>query len=247
MMELTTGQWAVILFSALMIGVSKTGIPGIGIMAIPLMAAILPARASTGFVLPMLITADLFAVVYYRRKAVWSHLVRLVPWAAAGIVIGWLIMDRITDDQLQPVIGMIVLTLLIVNAWRRHRSDADTAIPHQWWFAAGIGLLAGITTMMANAAGPIMVIYLVAMRLPKTAFIGTGAWYFFLLNWFKVPFSANLDLITRESLVVNLMVVPVIAIGALLGILVLRRIPQRWFTVMVEVLAALAAVKLLLS
>lgn len=230
-----------------MIGVAKTGIPGIGILAVSLMAAILPARMSTGFVLPMLIIADLFAVIYYRRKAVWSHLVRLVPWAATGIVIGWLIMERITDAQLQPIIGAIVLTLLIVNAWRRHRRDADEAIPHQWWFAAGIGLLAGITTMMANAAGPIMIIYLVAMRLPKTAFIGTSAWYFFMLNWFKVPFSANLDLITRESLIVNLMVMPAIAIGAVIGIVVLHRIPQRWFTITVEILAAIAAVKLLLN
>ena len=246
-MELNAVQWSIIVLSAVLIGVAKTGIPGIGILAVALMAAILPARDSTGFVLPMLITADLFAVVYYRRKAVWSHLVRLVPWAAFGIVVGWLIMDRISDAQLQPVIGAIVLTLLGVNAWRRHRRDADAAIPQQWWFAAGIGLFAGITTMMANAAGPIMIIYLVAMRLPKTAFIGTGAWYFFLLNWFKVPFSANLDLINRASLTVNLIVVPFIALGAVLGILVLRHIPQRWFTVTVEILAALAALRLLLS
>ncbi len=246
-MELSAVQWIVIIFCALMFGVAKTGIPGIGILAVSLMAAILPARISTGFVLPMLIMADLFAVIYYRRKAVWSHLVRLIPWAVIGIVIGWLIMDKISDAQLQPVIGAIVLSLLLVNAWRRHRRNADEAIPRQWWFAAGIGLLAGITTMMANAAGPIMVIYLVAMRLPKTAFVGTGAWYFFMLNWFKVPFSANLDLITRESLTVNLMVMPAIAFGAVIGIVVLQRIPQRYFTVTVEILAALAALRLLLS
>lgn len=247
MMELTAVQWVVIFFSALTIGIAKTGLPGIGILVIPLMAAILPARASTGFVLPMLIMADLFAVVYYRRKAVWSHLLRLVPWAAAGIVIGWMIMDLISDEQLQPVIGAIVLALLGFNVWRRHRAGADEAVPHQLWFAAGIGLLAGVTTMLANAAGPIMVVYLVAMRLPKTAFIGTGAWYFFLLNWFKVPFSADLGLINRQSLAVNLVVLPVIALGAVAGVLIVKRIPQRGFSITVEILAALAAMKLLLA
>ncbi len=245
MIELTAGQWAVIVVSSLVIGVSKTGVPGIGILAIPLMADILPARASTGLVLVMLITADLFAVIYYRRKAVWLHLARLVPWAAVGIVVGWMIMGRITDAQLQPIIGIIIITLLSLNAWRRYRADADAVVPHQWWIAAGIGLFAGVSTMLANAAGPIMIIYLVAMKLPKTAFIGTSAWYFFMLNWFKVPFSANLELITRESLSINLIAAPVIALGAVTGIFLLRRIPQRFFTVIVEILAGLAAVRLL--
>ncbi len=247
MTELNGMQWAVMALSAVLIGLTKTGVPGVGILAIPLLAYILPAKQSTGFVLPMLIMADLFAVAYYRRQAVWPHVARLAPWAVAGIVLGWLIMGRISDRQLQPFIGITILTLMGLTAWRRSGAKDGDAVPAQWWFAAGLGLMAGMTTMLANAAGPIMVIYLVAMRLPKEEFIGTGAWYFFLLNCFKIPFSANLGLITLESLKVNLMMLPAITAGALSGIFLLRRIPQRWFTITVEILAVLAAVKLLLS
>lgn len=247
MMELTGTQWTVMGLSALLFGVSKTGMPGVGVLAIPLMAAILPARQSTGFVLPMLVLADIIAVSYYRRQAVGSHLVRLIPWAATGIIIGWWLMSRISDRQLQPLIGAIILSLMGLTVWRRYRTKEKDAVPASWWFAAGLGLLAGITTMLANAAGPIMVIYLVAMRLPKVEFISTGAWYFFILNLFKVPFSAQQGLISMESLTINLILLPAILLGAIAGIYLLRRIPQRGFLVAVEVLASLAAVKLLLS
>jgi uncharacterized membrane protein YfcA len=108
-----------------------------------------------------------------------------------------------------------------------------------------MGLLAGITTMMANAAGPVMAIYLLAMQLPKTEFVGTGAWFFFVINWLKVPFSVNLDLITAQTIKFNLTMLPLIVVGAVAGILILKRIPQKAFGVLVQILAAAAAVKLL--
>ena len=244
MFNLTVVQWLIVSLSALFFGVSKTGLPGLGILAIPLMANVIPARASTGVVLPMLIFADIFAVAYYHKKAVWPHLVRIIPWAMAGIVVGYLIMGWINDQQLKPVIGLVILVMLALNYWRNSRGE-DRPVPNRWWFAACMGLLAGITTMMANAAGPIMIIYLLAMRLPKTEFISTGAWYFFLLNWFKVPFSANLGLITPDSIRFNLVLFPVIAVGAIAGIIILKRIPEKAFNNIAQALAGLAAVKLL--
>ena len=108
-----------------------------------------------------------------------------------------------------------------------------------------LGFLAGVTTMMANAAGPIMIIYLLAMRLPKVEFVGTGAWFFFIINWLKVPFSANLQLMTVESVKLDLMMLPFIALGALAGIFLLKRIPQKAFAAVVQIFAAAAAIKLL--
>jgi uncharacterized membrane protein YfcA len=105
--------------------------------------------------------------------------------------------------------------------------------------------MAGVTTMMANAAGPVMIIYLIAMRLPKIEFVGTSAWFFFIINWLKVPFSANLDLMTIESVKLNLMMLPFIFVGAIIGIFFLKRIPQKAFTIVVQILAAAAAIKLL--
>lgn len=243
--RLTEWQWVVAAFSAMVVGVSKAGLPGVGTLAIPLFAAIMPAKASTGFILPMLIVGDIIGVSYYHRHADWKRLAGLLPWAVAGILFGWLTMTRIEDSQLRPLIGGIVLALLALNLWRQRRPDFDAIIPHARWLAAVIGLLAGFTTMLANAAGPIFFIYLLAMRLPKHVFIGTSAWYFFLLNLFKVPLSASLGLITAESLRFNLLLVPAIAIGAWIGIRFARAVPERLFEWLVQALAAVAAIRLL--
>ncbi len=209
------------------------------------MASVLPARKSVGILLGILILADLFAIVYHRRNAKWRHVLRLLPAAFAGIVAGYFGLKVVNDQQLKPIIGGIVLVMLGVNYWRTKSKGKDAPVPAQWWFAAGLGFMAGVTTMMANAAGPVMIIYLLAMRLPKIEFVGTGAWFFFIVNWLKVPFSANLELMTRESVKLDLMMVPFIAVGAVSGIFFLKRIPQKAFTAIVQILAAAAAIKLL--
>lgn len=244
-MDLTLQGWIVVAICALIGGGAKTGIPGLGILAVPLMALVLPARESTGILLGILILSDLFAVVYHRHNARWPYVLRLFPAALAGITTGYFGLQVVNDQQLKPIIGGIVLIMLCINYWRTRTGGKDVPIPTQWWFAVGLGFMAGVTTMMANAAGPIMVIYLLAMRLPKVEFVGTGAWFFFVVNWLKVPFSANLELITVESIKLNLMVLPLIAAGAVVGIFFLKRIQQKSFTAIVQILAAAAAIKLL--
>jgi uncharacterized membrane protein YfcA len=244
--DLDSAGWVVIGLCAFLAGVSKTGLPGLGILHVPLMAMVLPARQSTGALLGMLILADVFAAAYYRRRAQWKHILRLLPPAFAGILAGWQAMRFVTNEQLGPIIGVIVLVMLAVNYWRSRLGGEGAPVPTQWWFALAMGFVAGVTTMMANAAGPVMVVYLLAMRLPKLAFVGTSAWFFFLINWTKVPFSASLHLITWQSIRLDLMMLPLIAAGALAGILFLRRIPQRAFNGVVQLLAAATALKLLL-
>lgn len=243
-MVFTPWGWIVLSCSAIFLGFSKTGLPGAGILAIPLIASIIPAKASTGLILPMLIIGDIFAVCYYRRHAVWHHLFRMLPYAVAGIFIGYWAMGKVTDNQLRPLIGIIILFMLALNLWRNRKGE-NIEIPPGKWFPAVMGLSAGITTMMANAAGPIMAIYLLAMRLPKNAFIGTGAWYFLLVNCFKVPFSAGLGLITVDSLKLNLFLAPLIILGSLGGIRAARHIPEKIFNILIQILAAAGAVRLL--
>jgi uncharacterized membrane protein YfcA len=244
-LDLNLFGWVVVAFCAVMVGTTKTGMPGLGILIVPLMAMVLPTRQSTGILLGILILADLFAITYHRRNARWGHVLRLLPAAFAGIVAGYFGLRFVNDQQLKPVIGGIVLIMLGVNYWRTRVKGEDAPVPTQWWFAAALGFMAGVTTMMANAAGPIMIIYLLAMRLPKVEFVGTGAWFFFVVNWLKVPFSASLDLMTAESVKLNLMMLPFIAIGAVTGIFLLKRIPQKAFNAVVQILAAAAAIKLL--
>ena len=240
-------DWIILVVAAFFIGFSKTGLPGAGILAIPLFAWVIDARASTGVVLPMLIAGDIFAVAFYRRHADWKHLYRMFPWAVTGIIIGYFALGAVSDQLLRPLIGGIILVLLALSTWRDRMQGENPKIPTHWSFAAFLGLAAGITTMMANAAGPIMAIYLLAMRLPKTVFVGTGAWYFFILNTFKVPFSWHLGLINAESVKLNAVLLPAIVAGALIGLYALKKLPEKLFTRLVQILATAAAVKLLFS
>ena len=246
MIDLAASQWVLGAICALLVGFSKTGIAGIGIVSILLMAEIFPARESTGIVLVMLIVGDLVAVAWYRRHANWRLLVGLLPWVAPGLLVGWFLLGRLNDAQMRPLLGGLVLSLLALQVLRRRCGDwMENKLPHTWWFAACIGLLAGSATMLANAAGPITIMYFLAKGLPKHEFMGTGAWFYFLVNLIKVPFSASQGLITPEHLVFNLWVAPVILVGAAIGIYVLPRVPQKIFDNAVLVLAFAAAVKLI--
>jgi uncharacterized protein len=237
-------QWAIAAACSVMVGLTKTGLPALATLIVPLFAMVLPARASTGALLPLLILGDAIAVVAYRRSAVWPHLLRLLPWAAAGIVAGYLLMGRIDDRIMRPVLGALVLAMLGVSIWRDRAARGKLSVPTHWWFAAVMGLLAGTTTMVANAAGPVMMIYLLAMRLPKEEFIGTGAWFFFFVNWIKVPFSAALGLITVPSLLLDAVLAAGVVAGAAAGILAARRIPQKLFDLSMLILTAAAAVRM---
>lgn len=246
-------QWAALFFASFFVGLSKTGIPGVGIFAIGLFATVIPARASAGVVLPLLIAADMVAVIAYWREARWAQLLRLFPWAIFGIIAGWLAMDHIDDRQTARLIGLILTIMVLLQfyrSWQRRRNPVQTKqeaeTPHGHSYTASMGSLAGFTTMVANAAGPIMNLYLVAMRMPKMAFMGTAAWYFFLLNSFKVPFSINLGLINWPSFILNLKLVPTVLAGAVFGRLLLPYINQRLFEAIALGFALIAGVRLLL-
>jgi uncharacterized membrane protein YfcA len=248
--ELSSMQWAMLALTAFLVGISKTGVPGIGIIAVPLIAiASDDAKASVGLLLPLLIFADLFAAGYYRRKANWGHIAKLIPWTLTGIATGYFALRVIDGGFLSPVIGGVVLIMLAMKCWQTVKKEKgqEIKVPSHWAFAAVLGFLAGLTTMMANAAGPVMIIYLLAMALPKAEFIGTRAWFFFIVNWIKVPLMVNLDIINAESLKLNATLFPLVAVGAVIGIFVLKYIPQKIFTKVVIILAAGAAIKLVLN
>jgi hypothetical protein len=239
-------QWFVLCICAVCVGINKTGLPGLGIVVVPLIAAFFPAKASTGLLLPLLAMADLFAVGYYHSHAKWNHILRLLPAALVGIAAGSLTVRHIADFQLAPVIGLIVLVMLVLNYLRDRKQQDDFNVPRHWLFAVVMGFFAGLTTQLANAAGPIMIIYLLAMRLPKYEFIGTGAWFFLIINWLKIPVFVSEGRITLESACADIIMLGLIAVGAFAGILILKNISHKWFKRAVEILAAAAAIKLLL-
>ncbi len=246
-MNLSVWQWFFLALGAFTTGLAKTGISGVGILGVALFANAIPARTSTGALLPLLICADLFGLAFYRKHASWGHLWRLFPWVLPGVIAGYLSLNRINSNQVGRLMGCILLGMTLLHLWRRSRADpTPQPRPHNTLLAALTGFVAGFTTMMANAAGPVMMLYLLATGLPKLVFVGTGAWFFMLVNLFKVPLSAHLGLITSESLRLDaLLLMPMIP-GALLGPVLLRRINQVRFERMVLVLTLMASLRLML-
>lgn len=237
-------QWILAVICGLLIGFAKTGLSGAGTLMVPIMAAIFGGKASSGIVLPMLIFGDLIAVKKYNQHAEWKYILRLLPWAFAGIVLGVVIGNQINDFIFKKMLAGIILIGIGIMIWQERKGE-NAVVPHQWWFMAIIGLAGGFTTMVGNAAGPVMTIYLLSMQLPKFAFIGTGAWFFMIINWTKVPFQLFFwKGITLETLTFNAMLVPAIVLGAIIGIIVVKRIPEKPFRYVVIALTAVAAVKL---
>lgn len=246
-MNLTHWQWTLLAAGAFLVGMSKTGFAGLGVLGVALFAITLPARDSTGALVPLLVCADFFGVGFFRKHAEWSHLWKLFPWVAVGIVLGYFALGKFDNHDAQKTIAIILIVMVALQLWRqRQTGDLAARLPHAWWFVALTGIMAGFATMTANAAGPLMVIYLLAIGLPKLALVGTGAWFFLIVNLSKIPFSAHLGLITANSLKMDaILLLPMIP-GALLGPIILKRMNQTAFEIMVLAFTILAALRLLI-
>ncbi len=243
--------WGLAVLCAFSIGFSKNGVTGAGVLVIPLMAHIFPAKASTGILLPMLVAGDCVAMWTFRGHGDWRHVFKALPWAFAGIIAGWLAMmsPGFSGEAFKIFIGAIVVCVLALGewlAWRRRKAGGELRISHSPSSVAFFGLLGGFATMTANAAGPVFAIYLLALELPKENFIGSTARIFFILNLVKIPFSAQLGLITPGTLSFNAILLPFLLAGAYAGFKTAKIIPQRTFNSIVKLLALAAAVKLML-
>ncbi|MBP7142662.1 MAG: sulfite exporter TauE/SafE family protein [Opitutaceae bacterium] len=248
MTPLLPWQWALLVVGSVFVGMAKTGLAGLGTLFIAIFASVLPTKQATGMVLPLLIFGDCIAVATYRRHAQWPQLLRLFPWAGAGVVAGYFALNRIDNSQARVLVGATILVLLCLHVWSRSRA---AALLDRWKeegppapLVIVTGFVAGFTTLVANAAGPLMTLYLLALRLPKLNFLGTTAIYFLLLNLFKVPFMVDLGLIDMSSFKVNLLLAPAVVVGGLAGRRLVHRINQKWFERVTLALTALAGIKL---
>lgn len=239
--SLTLQSLSLLFMAAFLIGMAKTGVSGVAMFSVPIMAVIFGGKASSGLMLPMLIMADLFAVYYYHRHANWHFLVKLFPSAALGVLIGTALGNYIDDEMFRLIMGGIIFVSLAIMLWMERANKNN--IPDYLWFAVLMGLLGGITTMIGNLAGSIMALYLLSMRLPKNEYIGTGAWFFLIINVFKVPFHVfSWESITVQSFSLNLIALPFIAVGAYCGIKIVHRISDTHYRYFILAMTAVAAV-----
>jgi uncharacterized protein len=240
--HLTPGYLFLFLTAALVLGMAKAGLSGLGLAIIPVMALIFGAKESTGVILPMLITADIMAVIYYRRNAVWKHILRILPWVAIGIVAALITGNLISNNQFRTVMVSIVWVMLILMILNDFRKKKEREIPENHLFGSVMGITGGFATMMGNSAGPVFTLYFLAMKLPKKEFIGTSAWLYLIMNTGKLPLQALVwKNISLHSLMLDLIAVPVIAAGIFLGIHIVKLLPEkvyRYFVIFTTIISS---------
>lgn len=242
--SLSGSHWAILVMVALFVGMSKTGVYGLGMLAAPLLAGIFGGKVSAGLLLPMLSMADILAVIYYNRHASWLHLWKLFPFAAMGVFIAIWVGAVINDSTFKAIMAIFILGGIPVMIWRERMKNSKP-LPGNWWTGGFFGITGGFSSMIGNSAGPIMGLYLLAMHLPKNVLIGTGAWFFLVINLFKIPFHIFIwETVTLHSFSLNLTMLPVILLGGFLGIRLARIIPEKPFRWLVIGMTAMASLRL---
>ncbi len=233
--------------AAICIGLSKAGLAGTATLNVVLMAKAFGAKPSIGLVLPLLIVADFMGYYINHKGGSWRAVWRMAPPAMAGVAIGWALLDRIDSALARLVIGWTIIGLLIfklVLDWQKERFLFLTQHRGFAWF---MGWLAGVVTMLANAAGPVMTVYLLSQRLEKKDLLGVFSRFFLFINLFKVPFSSQLRIINGPSLITNLMLLPAVILGIILGWWIIKCIPQKPFEWLLFGLTSIAAVWLIVD
>jgi uncharacterized protein len=239
-LSLSPAQLVLVGLVALLVGMAKTGVHGAGMASVPLLALVFGGRSSSGVLLPMLVFADLMGVRYYHQHASWPHLKKLFPWAAGGVIAGSIVGGFIDDHLFKKIMAVVILLSVVVMIWLEH--GGKEKIPDKPLFSRTAGVAGGFTSMVGNLAGTVMAVYLQAMRLPKNIYIGTTAWFFLVTNWFKVPFHLFVwHTISLDIFLLDLTMIPLIGLGAYLGIVIVGKIPEkyyRWFIISTTILAS---------
>ncbi len=233
---LTPIEWFLVLLASFVLGLGKSGIKGFGVLIVLMMAFVFEAKPSTGIIMPLLLVGDLFAIFYYRKHVMWKHLKRLLPGVVLGVLVGVWVGNTLDERLFAKLMAFIILIGLGVMLWWNNKS------PKIQIFGPSMGLFVGFTSMIGNLAGPFSNIYLLVMKLPKNNFIGTAAWLYFVVNWFKVPFHVFIwETITTESLKISLFLIPAVLAGLLAGVYLVKGINDQNYRRFILIMTALGA------
>lgn len=237
--------WALYFLCAMFIGMSKTGILNIGTLAIPFFALLFGARYSTGIVLILLCFADVVAVVYYRKAFLWNEVKKLLPMALTGLVAGLVLGQYMDDRTFKVLISVCILLGMGIMIWTQSSTKFDRLVNHRW-YAPVFGFIMGFSTMIGNAAGPALSVYMLSKKLDKITFTATAAWFIMILNFTKIPLQLFVwHNLSWQGLILNVMALPFILLGGFLGIRILKVIPETRFRQVIMVMVVISALFLI--
>lgn len=241
--NLSTLDWIAVSIAVFILGIGKAGIKGFGVIIVVILALVFGEKASTGILLPMLITADIMAVIYYKRHVQWNIVIKLIPWMIVGVLVGVWVGNGISEVLFKKLMAVIIIFCVGIMFYFERRKKV--MVPTNKVFGSSMGFLAGFTTMIGNLAGPIANIYFLAIRFPKNEFIGTAAWLFFIINVFKVPFHIYVwETITVESFAINSILIPSIALGFFVGVQIVKKMTNANYRKFILVVTAIGGLVL---
>lgn len=245
----TPWGWAIYFTCAMLIGISKTGIQNIGTLTVPLFALLFGAKYSTGIVLILLCFADLFAVIYYRKAFLWSEIKKLLPLALVGLLAGLLLGNYINDKIFKAIMAFCIIIGLIIMLYLEKIDKAkQEKFVTQKWYSPLFGFILGISTMIGNAAGPALSVYMLSKKLDKIAFAATSAWFIMILNLTKIPLQAFVwKNLSWSGFYLNLMAIPFIFIGGMIGIKLVKILPEKLYKNVIKVLLLISCLFLLFT
>lgn len=232
------------LLGATCVGLAKSGFTGISLISVFIFADLFGGKTSVGLVLPLLIVADLTVYPAFRQHGSWKPVFKLLVPAIIGLALGYLVLARINDAQARHGIGVSVLLMVAVQSFRLFNNAAFDRMAHSTSFGISAGVIGGMATMIANAAGPVIQLYLLSKRIPKMELIGISARFFLLINFLKLPMSFQLSLINADTLMINAMLVPAVWFGIFSGRFLVKKVPQRYFESLVILFSIIAGIKL---
>ena len=240
--------WIVYFGCAILIGMSKSGIQNIGTLTVPLFAMLFGAKLSTGIVLILLIIADLLAVVYYRKKFIWAEVAKLLPLACVGLLVGLTLGVYIDDKVFKIIIGIcILISITFMLLLSKASEAAQDKIVSKRWYAPLFGWILGFSTMVGNAAGPALSVYMLSKRMDKLTFAATSAWFIFILNVVKVPLQIFVwNNLSWNGLYLNALAIPFVLIGFYSGIKIISILPEKSFRAMIQLLVIVSSILLII-
>ncbi len=235
--------WTLYFLCAFLMGLSKTGIQNIGSLAIPIFAFLFGARESTGIVLILLALADLMGVIYYRKKLIWSEVLKLLPMALLGLLFALIIGKYIDNRTFKIIMASCILLGIGIMLWMERVSDSQKEnLSNGKWYSPVFGFIMGFSTMIGNAAGPALSVYLLSKKMDKFTFVATGAWFIMILNYIKIPLQIFVwHNVTWTGLLLNLIAIPFIILGGITGIKLLKKLPERRFKRIIQILVIISS------
>lgn len=214
--------------AVILMGLSKGGFSGLGLLSLPLMALVVSPVTAAAIMLPLLIAQDVVTVWSYRREFDRRNLMTLAPGALIGVLAGYLLAAKVSD----AAVGLAVGVISIGFALRRLLSggQAERRVRRASWSGGSLwGFICGFTSMIAHAGGPPFQIYVMPQKLPPAVFVGTGAIFFAAINWVKVLPYLALGQFSPQNLLASAALLPVAIAATFAGVWLVRRVPAERF------------------